>query len=257
MIDAHTHLNDPRMLPHVSDYINRMQVAGVNKAIVVGYDIDSSETAIKLAHEYPDILRAAVGVHPHDSKDFTDSQMHKLVQMVKDNFVVAVGETGLDFHYDNSPRYIQKKVFADLIKLAQDAELPLVIHEREATDDAFEIMNNLSGWETGGHWHCCTTTPEQAIEISSNFYIGIAGWVTFKKSENIRDIVRAISIDKILLETDCPYISPVPFRGKENEPAYLKYTAEKIAEIKGVDFETLNIITEQNISFAFPKIRDI
>jgi TatD DNase family protein len=254
MIDAHTHLNDPRMLPNVNDYITRMQAVGVNKAIVVGYDIDSSEQAIKLAHEYPDILRAAVGVHPHDSKDFTDSQMHKLMQMVKDKFVVAIGETGLDFHYDNSPREIQKRVFSDLIKLAQDSELPLVIHEREATGDAFEILNNQSGWKLGGHWHCCTTTPEQAIEISAHFHIGIAGWVTFKKSENIRDIVRAIPLERILLETDCPYISPVPFRGKENEPSYLKHTAEMVANIKNIDFETINIISEENISFAFPKM---
>ncbi len=257
MIDAHTHLNDSRMLPHVEEYLSRMISNGVRKAVVVGYDIESSGVALQLAHKYPDTLRAVVGVHPHDSKDFTIEQMHRLMQMVKDEFVIAIGETGLDYHYDNSPREIQKNVFTDLIKLAQDVSLPLVIHEREATDDAFEIMNNQNAWVVGGHWHCCTTTPEQAVMIANHFFVGIAGWVTFKKSENIRDIVCSIPIERMLLETDCPYISPAPFRGKENQPSYLKYTLEKVAEIKCIDSSVIDSTTEKNVSSAFPRFEVI
>ncbi len=255
MIDAHTHLNDPNMLPHIDEYISRMLYVGITNAIVVGYDIDSSEMAIKLAHKYPRVLSAAVGVHPHDSKDYNIAQMHKLMTMVKDPFVVAVGEIGLDYHYDNSPRDVQRQVFRDLIKVSQDAELPLVIHEREATEDAFLIMNEENGWKSGGHWHCCTTTPEQALIISENYSIGIAGWVTFKKSENIRDIVRVIPVEKILVETDCPYLAPIPFRGKANEPSYLKYTADKVAEIKEIDFDLFDTVIQQNIFRVFPRLQ--
>lgn len=253
MIDAHTHLNDPQLLPHVDALLARMAQAGVTGALVVGCDLPSSRTAIELAQRYPAQLRAAVGVHPHESSTLDDDTLVTLRDLARDPAVVAIGEIGLDFHYDHSPRDTQRGAFRDQLALAAACELPIIIHERAAADEVMAILDHEQGWARGGAWHCCSVTPDRAVAIARQLYIGIAGWVTFKNGENIREIARAVPLERLLIETDAPYLTPVPYRGHPNEPAYVRLTAQAVAEVKGIALAEVENITATNTLQAFPR----
>lgn len=253
MIDAHTHLNDTRLLPHVDAVLARMRAAGVLQALVVGYDLASSREAVALARRYPAVLRAAVGVHPHESRDLDAAMLADLRALAGQPEVVAIGEIGLDFFYDHSPRDTQREAFRRQLALAASCDLPIVIHERDAADDVVAILESEGGWARGGTWHCCSVPPDQAVDIARHLYVGIAGWITFPKAENIRAIARAVPLDRLLVETDAPYLTPVPHRGKPNEPAYVRLTGQALADLRGISIAHVEEITMENTLRAFPR----
>jgi TatD DNase family protein len=255
MIDAHCHLNDLRFGDELPALLDRMTAAGVTAALVVGTDLDSSRRAVALARTYPNRLRAAVGLHPHDSTDLDDATADALAALAREPEVVAWGEIGLDYHYDHSPRDVQRAAFRRQLGLAREAGLPLILHEREAEDDLCAILDAADGWALGGTWHCCSVGPESGARIAQRLYIGIAGWLTFPKSDNIRALAAAVPLDRLLLETDAPYITPVPCRGKRNEPSYLPYTAQMLAEVKKIAQEDVEHTTAENVRRAFPRWR--
>lgn len=253
MIDAHCHLNDPRLYDRVDELLAHMTDAGVTGALVVGYDVPSSVQAVELARCYPQ-LRAAVGIHPHESKDLDDAALATLSDLAAQPEVVAFGEIGLDYHYDHSPRPVQREAFQRQLAVAAARDLPIIIHEREAAEDVFAILDAEDGWARGGAWHCCSVTPDLAVRIAPRLFLGIAGWVTFPKMELIRDIVRAVSLDRLLVETDAPYLTPVPHRNRPyNEPAYVRFAVEKVAEVRGVPVEEVDRVTTRNVARAFPR----
>jgi TatD DNase family protein len=253
MLDAHTHLNDPRLEPKVEALLARMQEAGVQGALVVGYDVASSERAVLLAREYPDVLRAAVGVHPHESRDFDAAAAAALEELASQPEVVAIGEIGLDFHYDFSPRDAQRDAFRRQLELAARLGLPIVVHEREAVEEVLAVLDAAGGWVGGGTWHCCDVMPDLAAGIARSLFIGIAGWITFPRSEGIRSLARAVPVERLLIETDAPHLAPVPHRGKPNEPAYVRLVVEALAEVKGLPLSDLERATTENVLRAFPR----
>ncbi len=253
MIDAHCHLNDPELLPHADELLAGMREAGVSGALVVGYDHQSSREAVALAERYPEQLRAAIGVHPHESKFLDDGTLDALRELAQAPVVVAVGEIGLDFHYDHSPRDVQRDAFRRQLALAAELALPIVIHEREAAEELIALLDAEEGRRLGGSWHCCSVAPELAVELARDFYIGIAGWLTFPKAENIRAIARAVPLERLLIETDSPYLAPVPFRGRKNAPANVRLVAQALAIEKGVSSATVEEVTERNTRRAFPR----
>ncbi|HEY3416452.1 MAG TPA: TatD family hydrolase [Armatimonadota bacterium] len=253
MIDAHSHLNDARLLPHTDAVLERMQEAGVTATLVVGYDLPSSQEALALARRYPTLLRAAIGVHPHESKDLDAATLDILSTLAQAPEVVAFGEIGLDYHYDHSPRDVQREAFHRQLALAAELALPIIIHEREAADDVLRILDEEDGWARGGTWHCCDLPPEVATTVAQRLFIGIAGWITFPKAENIRAVAQAVPLERLLLETDAPYLTPVPFRGKTNEPAYVRYTAHAVATLKDIPIERVETVTSRNVLEAFPR----
>jgi TatD DNase family protein len=252
MIDAHCHLNDPAFSADLPGLLVRMQEAGVEGALVVGYDLPSSQRAVALARAHP-VLRAAIGIHPHDSKELSDATLAELRVLARAPEVVAIGEIGLDYHYDHSPRDVQRDAFHRQLALAREMALPIVIHEREAEADVRAILDAADGWVCGGSWHCCSVDAASAVEIARHLFIGIAGWITFPKSENIRALARAVPLDRLLIETDAPYITPVPLRGKRNEPAYLPYTRRMLAEVTGNGEGDVEQLTHANVRRAFPR----
>lgn len=252
MIDAHCHLSDPHLLPQVDELLSRMRDGGVSAALVVGYDVPSSRQAVELARRHP-VLRAAVAVHPHDSKDLDAAGLAELAELGRQPEVVAFGEIGLDFHYDHSPRDVQREAFKRQLALAAELDLPVVIHEREAAEETMAILDAEGGWARGGEWHCCSTTPELASIIAERFYLGIAGWLTFPKADNIRAMARAVPVERMVVETDAPYLAPVPHRGRTNEPAYVQITAQALAELKGMPVAEVERITDENVRRVFPR----
>lgn len=256
MIDSHCHINDAKLLPRITTLIDHMHEAGVIAALVVGSDLPSSRSALQLAQEYPSLFRAAVGVHPHESMHLDDATLTALREMAQDPLVVAIGEIGLDYHYDFSPRSVQRTAFRCQIELAREVALPLIIHERAAVVDVLSILDAVDGWGVGGVWHCCSVTPEEATRIATHFYLGIAGWITFPKGENIRQIARAVPLERLLVETDAPYITPAPFRGTPNEPARVQLTAQALAVVKEVSLAVVDQDTTKNTLCAFPRWRE-
>jgi TatD DNase family protein len=256
MIDAHAHLTDPKLSSQLDDVLVRMQEAGVTAALVMGTNLPSSQLAVALARRYPEQLRAAVGVHPHESSSLDAAGLEELRTLARQTGVVAIGEIGLDYHYDFSPREAQREAFRRQLALAAEVGLPIDIHERDAVDDVLAILTEMQGWALGGCWHCCSVAPDVAVEISRALYVGIAGWITFAKGENIREVARAVPLSRILLETDAPYLTPVPFRGKLNEPAKIGITAKALAALKGISLERVEQETVANTLRAFPRWED-
>lgn len=253
MIDSHSHLTDTRLCGEITHLLQRMAEAGVGQVLVVGNDLASSRAALALAREYPRLLRASLGVHPHEATTMSEEILQEFRLLAADPLVVAIGEIGLDYHYDFSPRPLQQTAFRAQITLAKELNLPLIIHEREAVDDIFAILDETAGWQCGGSWHCCSTELPAAQRIAEYFYLGIAGWVTFPKAQNIHTLAREMPLNRLLLETDAPYITPVPFRGKTNEPAYLQYTCAALAELQGTTAEEVAAVTNDNTRRAFPR----
>ncbi len=253
MIDAHCHLNDARLRAHIEQLLARMAEAGVTGALVVGYDVPSSRLAVALARQHPQ-LRAAVGMHPHESKDLDDAALAALRELAQQPEVVAYGEIGLDYYYDHSPREVQRQAFRRQLRLANELALPIIIHERDAVDFVLGILEAEDGGAHGGMWHCCSVAPESAVRIAEKLHVGIAGWVTFPKMASVRDIARAVPLERLLVETDAPYLTPVPFRHQPyNEPAYVQYTVAKVAEVRGVSTEEVDRVTTENVARAFPR----
>ncbi|MCA0151267.1 MULTISPECIES: TatD family hydrolase [Rossellomorea] len=246
LFDTHVHLNAEQFDEDLEEVLSRAREAGVEKMVVVGFDRPTINRAMELIGQY-DFLYAAIGWHPVDAIDMNDEDLAWIEELSQHPKVVAIGEMGLDYHWDKSPKDVQKEVFRKQIQLAKKVKLPIVIHNREATQDIVDILREEGAEEVGGIMHCFSGSPEIAQEcVEMNFYISLGGPVTFKNAKKPKDVAKEIPLEKLLIETDCPYLAPHPYRGKRNEPAYVKLVAEQIAELKEVSLEEVERITTEN-----------
>lgn len=248
MIDSHAHLDDEKFDYDRETLIANLKDNGVDFVYNIGADLQSSINSVELARKYENI-HAVIGVHPHDADSYTDEIEEKLAELAKDENVRAIGEIGLDYFYDNSPREKQKEVFIRQIDLAHKLNLPIVIHSRDAAGDTFEIVKNAKKKypDLGVLIHCYSQSVELMHEYTKmGCYIALGGVVTFKNSKVAKEVAKEVPIDKLLLETDCPYLAPVPMRGKRNEPMFIKYPAMEIANLKGISLEELVAHTDEN-----------
>ncbi|MED1607996.1 TatD family hydrolase [Cytobacillus kochii] len=251
LFDTHVHLNAEQYDEDLEEVIKRAREAGVEKMVVVGFDRPTIERAMELIEQY-DFLYASIGWHPVDAIDMTEGDLIWIEELSKHPKVVAIGEMGLDYHWDKSPKDVQKDVFRQQIQLAKKVKLPIIIHNREATADIVEILKEENAAEVGGIMHCFSGSPETAKEcIDMNFYISLGGPVTFKNARKPKEVAAEIPLEKLLIETDCPYLAPHPFRGKRNEPSYVKLVCEQIAEIKNIPVEEVAAITTENAKKLF------
>jgi len=248
LIDSHAHLDSSKFDGGREAAIERAREAGVVAILNVGGDLASSRAAVALA-ERNDFIYAAVGVHPHDATTVTPAVLDELRALSRHPKVVAIGEIGLDYYRDLSPRPVQRRAFAEQLALAAELELPVVIHSREALDD---VLAALRGWEGSGVLHSYSGGPEWLGEVLElGFSIGISGPVTFPKAEPLRAAAAAVPLERLLVETDCPYLTPVPYRGRRNEPAYVRYVAQAVARARGMEAEPLARATADNARRLF------
>lgn len=251
LFDTHVHLNAEQFNEDLQEVINRAQAEGVSTMVVVGFDRPTITKAIELCETY-DFIYASVGWHPVDAIDMTPADLEWLRELSAHPKVVALGEMGLDYHWDKSPKDIQKEVFKKQIQLAKEVKLPIIIHNREATSDIVEILKESGAAEVGGIMHCFSGSVETAKEcLDMNFYISLGGPVTFKNAKKPKEVAEAIPLERLLIETDCPYLAPHPYRGKRNEPAFVKLVAEQIAELKGISYEEVAKATTENAKKLF------
>lgn len=253
LIDSHAHLNDPRFAGDLTEVLARARAAGVSTIINVGYDRESSWRAVQLGEKYPG-LWAVVGLHPHDAKNNSEEIFQEIEKLAGHPQVVALGEIGLDYHYDHSPREVQRQVFREYYALARKLGLPVVIHSREASQDTLQIVEEFA--EVPSLLHCYSGSWETAqVYGKMGHYFSFGGPLTFQNAHKLRGIVAKIPLERVLIETDCPYLTPHPRRGKRNEPAYLPLIAQKLAEIHGLSVEEAGIITAENTRrfFRLPK----
>ena len=242
--DSHAHYNDERSVEDREQLLELLPQKGVKYVVNAGADMQSSCAGIKLAEKY-EYIYATVGVHPHDVEEMTEEDLERLKELSVHPKVVAIGEIGLDYYYDHSPREKQKEWFKKQLELAKELSLPIVIHSREACQETFDMISESGIKE--GVIHCFSGSKEMAKEyIKKGFYIGVGGAVTFKNARKTVEVVEAIPLESIVIETDCPYLTPIPHRGKRNDSSYLEYIAEKIAEIKGIQADEVGQVTLQN-----------
>jgi TatD DNase family protein len=251
LIDTHAHLEMREFNDDRDEVIRRAREAGVDYIVTIGTTVESSRDAVMLADKY-DFIYAAIGIHPHEVKDVLHPAYEIIRHFAKHKKVVAYGEIGLDYHYEHSPRSDQKRKFRDMLREAGELELPVIIHDREAHEDTLQILSEEWSPDRGGVMHCFSGDAEMARKvIEMGFSISIAGPVTFPKAEALREAVRQIPIEHLLIETDAPYLAPQPFRGKRNEPAFVRHTAEMIAQVKGLSFDDVARITSFNAMQLF------
>lgn len=247
LFDTHTHLNDQAFAEDRQQVIARAQEEGVSLLVNVGFNRETIPTTLQLAETY-DFIYAAVGWHPHDAKDLTEQDLVWIEDLAQTHpKVVAIGEMGLDYYWDNSPRDVQKEVFKQQISLAKRVKKPIIIHDRDAHRDVVDILKAEGAEEVGGIMHCFGGSVEIAQEcLELGFYISFGGPLTFKNAKKPKEVAAQIPLDRLLIETDSPYLTPHPFRGKRNESSYVKHVAHSLAEIKNVSFEEICQITMEN-----------
>jgi len=243
LFDTHAHLDDTKYKQDRKEMLDRARAAGVELIVNVGYDIPSSKRSVHLAREN-DFVYAAVGIHPHDAKDVNDQTFEELRKLAGEPKVVALGEMGLDYFRNLSPKEVQQRVFREQITLAKELGLPIIVHDRDAHGDILNILKEEGAGKAGGILHCFSGSWEMAREcINLGFYISFAGPVTFNNAGRLREVVAKVPLEQMLVETDAPYLTPEPHRGKRNESAYVAHVAAKIAEIKGLDYEEVAKVT--------------
>lgn len=255
LIDTHAHIYDDKYTDELSDIIARAKENGVTKVISMGDSIEASELVIKQADEYAE-LYAAVGIHPENATKLSSSERNYLAELAGSPKVVAIGEIGLDYYWekDEGQRAVQRQLFVEFLDMARQLHLPVCIHDREAHGDVLKILKN-EGKGLTGVLHCFSGSLEMAREVwKMGFLIGIDGPITYKNAAKLPDIVLASPSEMLLVETDSPYLTPVPLRGKRNEPAYVRHVAEKIAEIRGESLEEVAGYTTANAERIYPKL---
>lgn len=251
LIDTHVHLNAEQYNEDLEAVIDRARDNGIEKMVVVGCDRESIERAMEMIDEYDDIY-GVIGWHPVDAIDCTDDDLKWIEELSKHEKIVGIGETGLDYHWDKSPKDVQKELFRKQIALAKRVNLPIIIHNRESTADCVEILKEEDAHEVGGIMHAFSADERTADEIiAMNFYVSLGGPVTFKNAQLPKDIAVHVPLDRLLVETDAPYLTPHPYRGKRNEPAHVKLVAEKIAELRKISYEALGQATTENAERLF------
>ena len=255
-VDSHAHIDGTEFDSDRENVIQRARDAGVSAILNIGTGDPHSgalERAVELAEAHADIY-TTIGIHPHDARLFDDKAEQLIIKLkTQSSRVIAWGEIGLDFHYDNSPRDVQMKVFQRQLQLADEANLPVIIHTREAEAETIEILKSHgAGGYLPGIMHCFSGgswLAQQAIDLG--FYISFSGIVTFKKAEELRTIAKQLPLDRLLIETDCPFLAPVPYRGKRNEPAYVVEVARCLADLHGVSVDDMGRITAANFTRMF------
>jgi TatD DNase family protein len=253
LTDSHTHLDSASFDDDLEQVIENAHAQGVGRIITVGSldGLVGAQKSLQIARSHENIW-AAVAIHPHDAKLAYPETLARFETLASDPLVVAIGETGLDYHYDHSPRAQQREVFRAFIRMAHAHDKPLVIHTREAIEDTLIIMDELDGWSAGGVFHCYSGDEKLAsLILDRGFYLSFAGVVTFRKAIDTRNLIRDLPRDRVLIETDAPYLTPVPFRGKRNEPARVRYTAEAIAALWETTIDEVARITSDNAASLF------
>lgn len=254
LFDSHAHVDDEQFKDDQAEVLERAQQNGITGIINIGACMASSARSMELAvaHEW---VYAAVGIHPHEAQTAVDADYDQLAEWTRQPKVVAVGEIGLDYHYDLSPRDVQQQVFIRQLDVARQMNMPVVIHDREAHGDVMRILKQ-EGRGVTGVLHCFSGSLEMAQEVLKlGFYISIAGPVTFKNSAKLPEIVASLPLERLLVETDSPYLTPHPHRGKRNEPANVRLVAAKVAELRGLELESFAAATSENVRRLFQKIK--
>lgn len=246
IFDTHTHYDDEAFDSDREELLTGLLEKGVGTVVTVGADMATSRAALELADSYEHVY-AAIGVHPSETHGMTEEDLVWLRAHALDPKVVAVGETGLDYHWKDTEPSVQKIWFKKQIELAKEVNLPVIYHSREAAEDTMKIICETKAYECGGVIHCYSYAKEMALEyVKMGFFIGVGGVVTFKNGRRLKETVEAVPIGQIVLETDCPYLSPEPDRGKRNDSSKLAYVVREIARIKGMTEREVIVVTEQN-----------
>jgi TatD DNase family protein len=251
LFDSHCHLNSDPLYENVEEVIRAARENGVTQILIPGYDMESSQRAVQVAERYPGIY-AAVGIHPNDGNTASEDAYAKLREWAKLPYVVAIGEIGLDYHWDTTPKDVQMQVFRRQIQLAKEVQLPIIIHDREAHADVVMVLQEEGAKEIGGIMHCFSGSWEMAQDcMNLNFMISMGGPVTFKNAKRPQEVAKQVPLDRLLVETDSPYLTPEPYRGKPNQPAYVRYVAEKVAALRDMEVHELARITTENSERIF------
>lgn len=242
LVDTHCHLDNEKFNEDREDIIKRIDEE-LEFCVNIGYDLESSEKTVEYTKKYRNIY-GVVGVHPVDITGYNDEIENKIEELAKNKKVVAIGEIGLDYHWMTEPKETQQDGFRKQIKLAEKLDLPIVVHSRDAMEDTIKILQEFPNVK--GVIHCYPGSLESAEILVKNYYLGIGGTLTFKNSKKLVNVVKNVPLEKLVIETDCPYLTPEPFRGKRNEPLYVQYVAEKIAELKEIPLERVIEVTTNN-----------
>jgi TatD DNase family protein len=253
LIDSHAHIQGEEFAGDLAEVVARARGAGVEKIVVVGGagELSSNDAALRVAQS-SDGLFATVGMHPHDAKDVGEADLERLKKVAENSKIVAIGETGLDFYYDHSPRDLQVKIFARFIHMARETRLPLIVHDRDAHAEIAGLLRSEGGGALRGVIHCFTGDYDAAKTfLDLGFYLSFSGILTFKNAEALRDAARRAPLDRIMVETDSPYLAPVPKRGKRNEPAFVLHVAEALAKVRNATLEEIATATRRNTEALF------
>ena len=251
LVDSHAHLDSGQFNQDRDATIRRAFENGISHILTIGCDLESSRQSVAIAEQYETVY-AAVGIHPHDAQTLDHETLEQLRVLLQHPKVVALGEIGLDFFRDRSPRDIQRQAFREQIRLALEMDKPIIVHDRDAHDEVVAVLRDENAARVGGVLHCFSGDLSMARAcLEMGFYLSFTGNLTYPKNEILREVVRGVSIDRMLVETDCPYLAPQKYRGKRNEPAYVRHTAEKIAEIKGLSFADVARVTSRNCHDLF------
>jgi TatD DNase family protein len=246
IFDTHAHYDDERFDEDREELFSQMRDSGIGNIVNVGASLEGSRRSLELADKH-EFIYAAVGVHPSDSLELSEEGIQELKALSGNKKCVAIGEIGLDYYWPEPDHDTQKKWFIRQIALAREVKLPIIVHSRDAAQDTVEILRGENAGELGGVVHCFSYSKEVALEcVNMGFYIGVGGVLTFKNGRKMKEVVEAVPMDRIILETDCPYLAPEPFRGKRNSSLYLPYVVEAMADIKGISKEEVISITEEN-----------
>lgn len=246
IFDTHVHYDDEAFAEDREEIFDKLRQEGIDYVVNIGANMASSRETVKLCEKY-DFIYGAVGVHPSDTEEINESSLMELKELSKHDKIVAIGEIGLDYYWPEPSKKIQKAALEAQIELAKEVNLPIVIHSREAARDTADLLSALHAGDCGGVIHCFSYTKEMAREfLNMGFYIGVGGVVTFKNAKKLKEAVAYIPMDRIVLETDCPYLAPNPYRGKRNSSSNLPYVAEEIARLKGISYEEVLADTMAN-----------
>lgn len=249
MIDTHSHINFEDYKENFDDFIQELKDNEIQNVIIPGVEPSTFDEIISLCKQY-DILFGAIGVHPSEAKTYTDETEKRIYKLCQNKKIIAIGEIGLDYYWEQETKELQKEVFRKQLKIAEELQIPVLIHDREAHEDTFEILQEFNLKNVV--FHCFSGNADFAKKcIVKGYYIAIGGVVTFKNAKDLKEVAKITPLDKLLLETDAPYLAPVPYRGKLNSPAYLKYIAQEIANLKEIDVEEVKKQTTNNAQKLF------
>lgn len=258
LVDSHCHLSSEEIYANLTEVMNRAKESGVDYILNAGGKFDDLATQLEISKKYPQVF-TVTGVHPHDAKDYDQVSCQDVVSNTRFAQIVAIGECGLDYFYDFSPKDVQIKVFKEMIKAAQESQLPIIVHSREAEEDTAELLTSAYKEKSFyGVLHCYSSKWELAKTLLDiGFYVSASGMITFNNAQELRDNFKKVPVSRLLVETDAPYLAPKPLRGKINEPSFIIHTASCLGQIKGLDLKQISDITSKNFFDLFKKAKQL